>query len=310
VQSPTQSFFWIEETLKELVSQAAENRLRDFDGVPIFDMPVIGVANGDNPLFKDYRGLVSPNHILPRDILTRHASKEADLSSVSVISWALPFSEPIRQSNRDQSWPSRLYSLARNNGGALIYRVSVRLTELCREKGIASVSPSVTEEYDAFRIPDLKFSSSWSERHVAFAAGLGRFGLNGSLITPLGSNVRFGSIITNLKLRPAVVDGQNYRAPCLDSEGKECAVCVERCPVGALTEKGLNKFKCNAMRKAVRRRHISQYAQEMNMLSSPVVKNGTRKDGYSLGCALCQCGVPCEGLDPFTKKDRIEEDDA
>ncbi|MFC2163818.1 hypothetical protein ACFLT2_02330 [Acidobacteriota bacterium] len=181
----------------------------------------------------------------------------------------------------------------------MIYRINVRLTELCREKGIAAISPAVTEEYDAFRIPELKFSSTWSERHVAFAAGLGRFGLNASLITPLGTNVRFGSIITNLKLEPAVVNSQNYRAPCLDSEGRECAACVKRCPVGALTEKGLNKFKCNAMRKAVRRRHLSQYSQEMNMLSSPVVKNGTRKDGYSLGCALCQCGVPCEGSDPF-----------
>lgn len=297
-----QTLVWIEGKLKCLVYQAPENRLQDFDGVPVFDMPVIGVADGDHPLFREFRELVSPNHILPREILGRHASEEADLTSIRVISWALPFAEVIRQSNRNQSWPSRLYSLARNNGGALIYQLCLRLTEIFREKGIAAVAPSVTEEYDAFRIPDLKFSSTWSERHVAFAAGLGRFGLNSSLITSLGSNVRFGSIITNLKLETAEFNSQNYRASCLDSEGGECAACIKRCPVGALTNKGLNKFKCNAMRKAIRRRHLSQYAQEMHMLSSPVVKNGTRKDGYSLGCALCQCGVPCEGLDPFNKK--------
>ncbi|MFC2163817.1 hypothetical protein ACFLT2_02325 [Acidobacteriota bacterium] len=119
MQSPVQSLLWMKETLNDLVLQAPENRLIDFDGIPIFGTPVIGVANGDNLLFKDYRGLVSPNHILPRDILMRHAPREADLTSVSVISWALPFSESIRQSNRDQSWPSRLYSLARNNGGGL-----------------------------------------------------------------------------------------------------------------------------------------------------------------------------------------------
>jgi epoxyqueuosine reductase QueG len=302
VKNPTQSLPWIEDTLRKLVSQARENRLVDFEGVPIFDMPVIGVADGDNSLFGEFRGLVSPNHILPRELLGRHASEDADLSVVSVISWALPFSEPIRQSQRELSWPSRLYSLARNNGGALIYQVSLRLTALFRREGIEAVAPSVTEEYDAFRIPDLKFSSTWSERHVAFAAGLGRFGLNASLITPLGSNVRFGSIITNLKLVPAMVDGRSYRASCLESEGEDCAACVERCPVGALSGEGLNKFKCNTMRNAVRRRHLSQYAQEMNMISSPVVKHGVRKDGYSLGCALCQCGVPCEGLDPFMKR--------
>ena len=302
MRSPIESLLGIEQTLKNLVSQAPENRLIDFDGVPIFDMPVIGVADGDHPLFRQFRGIVSPNHILPRDILGRHASEEADLSTVSIISWALPFSEPIRGSQRDLSWPSRIYSLARNNGGALIFQLSLQLTELCREKGIAAVAPSVTEEYDAFRVPDLKFSSTWSERHVAFVAGLGRFGLNGSLITPLGSNVRFGSIITNLKLEPAVVDGRSYRALCFVSAGKDCAACVERCPVGALSGNGLNKFKCNTMRNAVRRRHLSQYVQEMNMIPSPVVKNGVKKDGYSLGCALCQCGVPCERSDPFERR--------
>jgi epoxyqueuosine reductase QueG len=302
VESLTQPFQWIENVLKDLVSRASENRLTDFDRISVFDLPVIGVADGDNPLFESFRGIVSPNHILPREILGRHASKEADLASVSVISWALPFSEPIRLSNREGSWPSRLYSLARNNGGALIYQLSLRLIELCREKEIAAVAPSVTSEYDAFRIPDLKFSSTWSERHVAFAAGLGRFGLNGSLLTPLGSNVRLGSIITNLRLEPAKVDNRNYRAPCFASEGKDCAACLERCPVGALSGAGLNKFKCNAMRNAVRRRHLAQYSQEMNMLLSPVVKSSERNEGYSLGCALCQCGVPCEGLDPFGER--------
>jgi len=299
MRSSTHSLSWIIDKIRDFISQTPDNRLVDFDGVTIFDQPVIGVADGDHTLFDDYRELVSPNHILPRKILRRYAANDADLSSVRVISWALPYSETIRQSQRNLSWPSRLYSLARNNGGALIHRLCLHLTDLCQNSGIAAVAPSVTKEYDAFRIPVLKFSSNWSERHVAFAAGLGRFGLNASLITPLGSHVRFGSIVTNLDLEPAEVSGRNYRAPCLESEGGECAVCIERCPVGALSGNGMNKFRCNTMRKAVRRRHLSQYPQEMQMLTSPVVKNGTRKDGYSLGCALCQCGVPCEGEDPF-----------
>jgi len=36
-----------------------------------------------------------------------------------------------------------------------------------------------------FVITDLQ--SNWSERHVAFIAGLGTFGLSRSLITPLGT---------------------------------------------------------------------------------------------------------------------------
>lgn len=59
-------------------------------------------------------------------------------------------------------------------------------------------------EYDAFRSPEFTFSSSWSERHVAYAAGLGNFGLNGCLITSLGTSVRFASLVTSLPLEVTV----------------------------------------------------------------------------------------------------------
>jgi epoxyqueuosine reductase len=42
------------------------------------------------------------------------------------------------------------------------------------------------------------YASSWSERHAAYAAGLGTFGLCDGLITARGKAVRFGSIISKL----------------------------------------------------------------------------------------------------------------
>jgi epoxyqueuosine reductase QueG len=160
------------------------------------------------------------------------------------------------------------------------------------------VAPVLTEHYDAFRSPEHAFASTWSERHVAYAAGLGQFGLNGSLITPLGANVRLGSVVTDMPVPPTARRWKTHRAPCLDSRGEACDRCIQKCPMGAVSAQGLDKSKCYAMRQAVRDRFLSDYARECHMLTSPVVKGGKRRDGYSLGCALCQCGVPCEGCFP------------
>jgi epoxyqueuosine reductase QueG len=41
------------------------------------------------------------------------------------------------------------------------------------------------------------FSSNWSERHAAYTAGLGTFGLCDGLITPLGKAMRVGEGVRN-----------------------------------------------------------------------------------------------------------------
>jgi len=290
---------WTEQTISRLVLEAPENRLADFGGQPIFDAPLIGVADGDDSIFKDFQAVVSPRHLLPREILQRYSPAGTDLTCVRVIAWALPFTEPIRRSNRGKEWPSRLYSVARNNGGALNYAVRRRLTEVLRKEGKVAVAPVLTEEYDAFRSRGQTFTSTWSERHIAYAAGLGRFGLNGCLITASGANVRLGSVVTNLPLEPTPREKESFRAPCLELKGEGCGRCIERCPVGAISREGLDKSKCYIWRKTIRERYLDAYSREAHMLPAPVVKSGKRKDGYSLGCALCQCGVPCEGCNPY-----------
>jgi epoxyqueuosine reductase QueG len=286
---------WVTETLKRLVLDAPENTLSDFGGQAIFDAPLVGVADGDDPLFVTFRSVVSERHLLPREVLATHSPPGTDLTSVRVLAWALPFTEPVRRSNRGRDWPSRLYSAARNNGGALNRAVRQRLVEQLRERGDAAVAPTVTEQYDAFRSPAHTFTSTWSERHAAYAAGLGLFGLTGGLLTPVGAAVRLGSLVTNLPLEPTPRLGPGHRAPCLERGGDGCGRCIQRCPVGAISPQGLDKEKCYAMRRAVRERCLDTYAHTLHLLPAPIVKSGRREADYSLGCALCQCGVPCEG---------------
>jgi len=217
---------------------------------------------------------------------------------VRVIAWALPFTEEVRRSNRCGERPSRLYSLARNNGGALNYRLRREIAQALRARGRLAVAPLLTAGYDAFRSAEHTFSSSWSERHVAHAAGLGRFGLSNALITPVGANVRLGSVVTDAPIEVTPRPYTDHRAPCLADGGRSCGACIRRCPVGAISGDGLDKAKCNRMRLTVQRECMAEYTGTLRMLAAPVTKGGVTSAGYSLGCALCQCGVPCENCIP------------
>ena len=287
--------------LCELLRAAPENRLLDFPGTRIFDEPIVGVADGDDPLFAVFRRVVGPAHFLPRELLAA-CCPAADLACVRVVAWAFPFAAAVRKSNRAVDFPSPLYSLARNNGAAWMEQLAGRLAERLQARGWAAVVPSAREDYTAYRCPELTFSSTWSERHAAFAAGLGRFGLSRALLTPVGSNVRLGSLITNLPLPVTPRDGDEHRAPCLASGGKTCGRCIARCPAGAISSAGMDKTRCYEMRRQIRDRCLDEYVGKMHLIPSTVATSGRRNSGYSLGCALCQCGVPCEGTAPETER--------
>jgi len=285
---------WLEETFKSLLFREALNTLEDFPGLSIFDRPVMGIADGDDEIFELFRRVVSPRHLRPRDLLEKPAGGGKRPSLVRVASWALPFSREVRLSNHGREWPSELYSVARNNGAALIHEVLIRLIGIIQDREFRAVAPAQVEGYDAFRDPQQTFSSSWSERHAAYAAGLGRFGLNGCLITPLGSSVRLASIVTDLPLEVTVKKRESYQAPCLEDGGAECGICVQRCPVQAISGNGLDKSRCYERREVIRGNFLEPYRGKFRLRPSPIVKGGKRETGFSLGCALCLSGVPCE----------------
>jgi epoxyqueuosine reductase len=289
----------IARAITEVLSGSPDNRLEDFGGQPVFGSPLLGMADGDDPVFEVLRTAVSSSHLMPREILRAYAPGNKEPSGVSVVSWALPFTEEVRRSNRGREWPSALYSVARNNGGALLHEIGLRVPEILGRRGIASVVPAETPGYNAFRDPERTFSSTWSERHVAYAAGLGRFGLNGALITAAGSNARLGSVVTDRPPDAGLPGRGDHRAPCLENVGRVCGLCVERCPALAIGGEGLDKSRCNERRKAIRERSLDAYLRAYHLTPSPIVKSGRRDPGYSLGCAVCQAGVPCEDRDPF-----------
>lgn len=77
-----------------------------------------------------------------------------------------------------------------------------------------------------------------SLRHAAIAAGLGSFGRHNLVIHPeIGTKVLFKGIITDLEIQP---DTPLKEELCID-----CDICVNLCPVNALTEeKKTDVMKC------------------------------------------------------------------
>jgi hypothetical protein len=280
--------------IAEVLSGSPDNRLDDFGGQRVFDSPLVGMADGDDPVFEVLRTAVSPSHLMPREILRAYAAAGGEPAGVSVVSWALPFTEEIRLSNRNREWPSELYSVARNNGGALLHEIGRRLPGILSERGIASVVPAETPEYDAFRDPGRTFSSTWSNG-VAYAAGFAAW-LNGALITA-EERTFAGDIVTNLPPEAGLRNGGSSGP--VPERRLRVWLCVARCPILAIGGEGLDKSRCNDRRKAIRAKSLDAYLRTYHLTASPVVKSGHRDPGYSLGCAVCQAGVPCEDRDPF-----------
>ena len=68
-----------------------------------------------------------------------------------------------------------------------------------------------------------------SLRHAALAAGLGNFGRNNLVLHPqMGSKVVFTAIVTDLDIEPDIPIEEKI---CID-----CDICVNQCPVSALSE--------------------------------------------------------------------------
>ena len=52
--------------ITQLVAESSLNRLSAMDSGPIFDEPLIGVADGDAPLFAEYKRIIGEFHLTPR----------------------------------------------------------------------------------------------------------------------------------------------------------------------------------------------------------------------------------------------------
>jgi hypothetical protein len=66
---------WLGRTFSALLSEGRGNTLEDFRAAPIFDRPIMGVAESDDDIFEAFRTAVDPRHIRPADFLSTAKSR-------------------------------------------------------------------------------------------------------------------------------------------------------------------------------------------------------------------------------------------
>jgi epoxyqueuosine reductase len=278
---------WIEQMIKDFIEKSPENTLQNKANDRAFDAPLVGYACGDDPLFELYKEAVGTFHWTPLQIFAQ-TFKEMTVrpEELTVISWILPQTAATKTDNRKQTvYPSESWARARIFGEEVNVKLRRHVVAVLQKKGYPAVAPVLSDQWTRKESQMYVFASTWSERHAAYAAGLGTFGLCDGLITPKGKAMRTGSVVARIKIAPTPRPYADHHAYCLYYTQGICGKCISRCPVGALSRAGHDKIKC--------RNHIRP-------VTADYVKSHYGFDGY--GCGLCQTKVPCESKIP-TKAD-------
>lgn len=262
----------------------AQASLERYPTGPYFDTPLVGFASLDDPLFTGYKEIIGAFHLTPRELFA--AEFGAEPAGGTVVCWILPITDPVRRSNRsEREFPSRPWSQTRTHGEALNGELRRHMVSWLAAAGHRALAPQYSPRWQEFAETPKGRASSWSERHAAYAAGLGTFSLSDGLITPRGIAHRCGSVITDLVLEPSPRREGRYADNCLYYRDGSCGACIGRCPVGAITFAGHDKDRCG----------------EYVYGTVPAAVAG--KYGVTFtGCGLCQTMVPCENGIPRGKR--------
>lgn len=220
---------------------------------PIWEPPLVRCAEACDPLFARLKEVVVPSHYLPEDYLP---------GARTVISWFIPFRKSIADGNRDGFYCSAAWAGAYLNTNAMAAWLNERLAENIRARGGRAAIP-----HDTGMISREIIRSRWSQKHVAWIAGHGSFGLNNMLISDVGCVGRYYSLVTDLETRP---DPRVREERCLYRKSGACGRCVRRCPTGALGAEAFDRRVC------------------LEMCES----NEARYPGADI-CGKCVVGLPC-----------------
>lgn len=272
---------WIEEEIKRFIA-SPENTLNTETGEPAWAGPLVGFSNGADPLYKFYKDDIGEFYLTPREFFAHHfPDVKVTPDQLTVISWILPQTEATKADHRKENhFPCDRWARSRYFGEKVNDKLRRHVVEVLKHKGIEAVAPMLSPLWERKRSERYGFASTCSERHAAYAAGLGTFGLSDGLITPRGKAMRTGSVIAHMNVPPSERPYTDHHAYCLFYANGTCGECIDRCPIGAITEKGHDKKLCLkyiGMTREYVKRHF-----------------GFSGEQGRYGCGFCQTGVPCE----------------
>ncbi|WP_409227867.1 hypothetical protein [Gudongella sp. SC589] len=251
--------------MKDKISKEIDNFVMGFQRregiVSRWKTPMVGFASSEDPMFNLLKDVAVPEHLHPKDILA---------SGKTVIAYFLPYQEWIPKSNINNRESSEEWARAYVETNILIGEINDHLIRWLTGLGYgtAKLPPSLNMDYE-------NLVSVWSNRHVAYVAGLGTFGMNNMLITENGCCGRLGNVVTSLELE---ADERLEKENCLYKHDGSCTACVDSCVNGALHLGDFDRFKCYEM----------------------LVQNGEKYKylGDASVCGKCLVNLPCSLKNP------------
>jgi epoxyqueuosine reductase QueG len=281
---------WFKEKINIFLMNDASNKM-SIDGSYIFEPDVlVGFASGNDKIFEDYKKIIGSFHLTPLEAFEKYYKKtkksnSLKMENISVVAYILPINKKTKDQNLEFSkkMPSERWSHTRLFGEQANQKLQNYLVDELQKIGIEALAPG--NQLYMFKVHQKHengvWASTFSFRHMAFAAGLGSFGLSDGFINEKGKAMRCGSIIVNYKL-PSDAD-KRPKDPYFYCN--KCGNCIQRCPVGAIS------FET---------RHDKQKCSEHVMGTVPFIKENYGINIYS--CGLCQVGVSCENGIPLKKE--------
>ena len=173
----------------------------------IWECPIVKYAAADDPRFEQLKELVVPDHYLPADYLPE---------AKTVLSYFLPFKKEIEMSNRGGTEASEIWAKSYLITNEMAVELNNHIAEFVEKMGYAAAVPT-----DAGMISQKIPKSRWSQRHIAYIAGQGTFGMNNMLISDKGCVGRYFSLVTTLQTEPDAIPQEER---CLYKKNGKCVV--------------------------------------------------------------------------------------
>lgn len=268
----------LKEAIVRFVADSPDNTLGLKNDEPAFDQPLVGFSSGADPLYLEFRNHIGQFYYTPLDMFKDvFPGEDIAADDLTVISWIIPSTRKTREEQAGQDkYPSERWVRTRALGEEFNVHLRRHVVEQLLQMNIKAFAPLLSTVWSRSDEGPYAPCSNWSERHAAYTAGLGTFGLCDGLITPVGKAVRIGSVIAGINIPPSPRPYNDHHAYCLHFSRGTCRECVARCPVNALSAKGHDKRKCMQYTE----RTMNKYIREKYGLET-------------YACGLCQAGVAC-----------------
>jgi epoxyqueuosine reductase len=252
----------------------------------IWDEIDVGFAAGDDPLFAFYKQDIGEFYWSPAEAFTQlyPASKISD-KNLTVISIGFYIGQKTKDEQNGQSIePCKRWLYARNSWEVIIQDFSRKYVERLADAGLRAAAIDLASNFAWQKSPKYGLASYWSQRHTAYVAGLGTFGLCDGLISRHGKAARYTSFILEGKIEADQRPYAGIHDWCLFYTKGSCKSCMEICPVNAISEKGHDKTICEDYLKKM----AEKYRNDLEL-----------QPWRASSCGLCQGAVPCQNGVPM-----------